>query len=318
MGSVALSFLAGGINPYLAFMVLLVLGAASPRIAISAKPFTLLPAFSFFICVAAAVASLTIFGFIRPGESDAYLGTGYGFYSMNLLAPIDPMHHGALLLKPLPQVGPGQYECDNYLGLGAILLGIALLACRPSIAKELFTREAIAVWIIIIVSLLLALSTKATVGSLTLYNLDISWLQRALSTFRSSGRLFWPAYYLILSGIMAAACVVFERRKLALILSAVFLLQFADLTGLYRRIHVRWQNSSSRTFTDAGPWQTLGHNHRHLVVIPPWPEWLLDIWQARRTAKHDNEQLLRRPNKSDASEVFLPSASNRPGRERTR
>ena len=48
------------------------------------------------------------------------------------------------------------------------------------------------------------------------------------------------------------------------------MLQFADLKGLYRAIHARWQSTSSSTFTDADPWQTLGRNHQHLVVMPPW------------------------------------------------
>jgi hypothetical protein len=270
IGSVAVSFLAGGINPYLTFMVLLVLGAGNLRRVLSAKPFSLAPAFSFSICLAAAVTSLTIFGFIRPGESGVYAGEGYGALSMNLLAPIDPMHYGAaLLLKPLPRGGL-QYEGYNYFGLGVILLGIVALGCRPSAARKLFTREGVAVWVIIGASLLLALSTKATAGNLILYDIPLHSLQTVLSAFRSSGRLFWPAYYLIVSGIIAAACVAFQRRKLILILSTMFLLQFADLKGLFRDVYVSWQNSSSTAFTDAGPWPMLGRNHRNLVVIPPW------------------------------------------------
>jgi Family of unknown function (DUF6311) len=270
-GSVAVSFLAGGIHPYLTFMVLLVLGAGNLRRVLSAKPFSLLPAFSFSICLAAAVTSLTIFGFIRPGESGLYPGPDYGDCSMNLLAPIDPMHYGdTLLLKPLPKVGPCQYEGYNYFGLGIILLGIVALGCRPSAARKLFTREGVAAWVIIGASLLLALSTKATAGNLILYEIPLQSLQTVLSAFQSSGRLFWPAYYLIVSGIIAAACVAFEGRKLILILSTVFLLQFADLKGLIRAIHSWAQNSGSTAFTDAGPWPMLGRNHRHLVVIPPW------------------------------------------------
>jgi len=47
---------------------------ARARVILSTKPFTLLPALWFCICVAAAVASLTIFGFIRPSESGLYPG----------------------------------------------------------------------------------------------------------------------------------------------------------------------------------------------------------------------------------------------------
>ena len=278
VGSVALCVLAGGINPYLTFMVLLVLGAWNLRAMLSnggedasLASRVLHPVLLFGASVAAAVASLMIFGFLRPGELGTYPGSGYGVFSMNLLAPIDPMKFGSLLLGALPVVGNGQYEGYNYLGLGIIVLAVVALVRRPSVVSPLLRRDAIAVWVIIGVSLLLALSTKATVGSLILYDLSVPhWLHSVLSVFRGSGRLFWPAYYLILAGVIAAACGVFEGRKLTLILAAALLLQVADLRAMYARIHDHWQNSSASVFTDAAPWQMLGRDHRHLVVIPPW------------------------------------------------
>ena len=279
IGSVILCFLVGGIHPYLTFMVVLVLGAANLRALLmteqgdeaALKSRIFYSAFWFCTSVAAAVASLTIFGFLRPGGSLSYAAGRYGHRSMNLLAPLDPMLPGALLLKPLPISEAGQYEGSNYLGLGVIVLGILALAYRPSAAKKLVTREAVAAWVVVGVSLLLALSNKATAGSLILYDIPLPpWLFSILSVLRASGRLFWPAYYLILCGVIAAACGIFSGRKLALALSAVVLLQFADLRGLYAAIHARLESWSSSVFTDGAPWQTLGRAHRHLVVIPPW------------------------------------------------
>jgi hypothetical protein len=300
--SVILCLLAGGIHPYLAVMVLLILGAASLRALLFAgqndnpplKSRIFHSAFWFCTSVAAAGASLTIFGFLRLDDLGPYPSGGYGYHSMNLLAPLDPWSFG--ILPQLPNVAVGQYEGYNYLGLGVILLGIVAVALRPSAARKLLARDAIAMWVIIGVSLFFALSTKATAGSLILYDLPTpQWIFDILSTFRASGRLFWPAYYLILAGIIAAACGVFKGRKLTLALSVVLLIQFADLRGLYAAIHNRWQHASSSAFTDGPPWQTLGYDHRHLVVIPPWqcnpvqtPGGARGFWIFGNLAAHQN------------------------------
>lgn len=147
------------------------------------------------ISLASAIAGLIIFGLLRPLELLAYAEGGYGAFSMNLLAPIDPGNFGALVLKPQPQVGILQYEGYNYLGLGVILLGTLALGRRPSLfVRNLCRREAAATWLICAVSLFLALSLKATVGSWTIYDISVPLpVFEALSAFRASGRFFWPA-----------------------------------------------------------------------------------------------------------------------------
>jgi hypothetical protein len=279
IASVVLCFVAGSINPYLTVMVLLIVLASYLHGLLSTEgrdsaPFRSRMLHAALVCListTAAAAALVIFGFLLPGNANDYAGAGYGVFSMNLLAPIDPMNFQALLLRPQPMVGIGQYEGYNYFGLGVIFLGVVALAFRPSAAKKLFTRNAIAAWVIVAVSLFLALSLKATVGTVILYDVSApQWLLNILSSLRSSGRLFWPAYYLILSGIIAAAFSAFEGRKLLLIMSTAFLIQVADLKGLYAFVHAEWQSASSAAFTDASQWQALGRNHRHLVVVPPW------------------------------------------------
>jgi hypothetical protein len=88
---------------------------------------------------------------------------------MNLLALIDPMRFPGLLLDAMPVLSSDQHEGYNYLGLGVISLGIVASAWRPSILTTLFRREAIPGWFILVVSLFLALSLKASVGSVVAY-----------------------------------------------------------------------------------------------------------------------------------------------------
>jgi hypothetical protein len=219
-----------------------------------------------------AIAALIIFGLLRPVELRAYAEGGYGLFSMNLLAPIDPEEFGALLLKPQPQVGTLQYEGYNYLGLGVILLGtLALARCLSLFVRSLCRREAAATWIIFVVSLLVALSLKATAGSWTIYDIHVPFrVFEALSAFRGSGRFFWPAYYLVLSGVITLAFAAFGTRGAALALSCALFIQVADTRSLHRATQARWNSTSSHAFTDGADWQALAGSHAHLIVEPPW------------------------------------------------
>jgi hypothetical protein len=129
MAGAALCFLAASVHPYIVVMVLLIDAATHLRVATSGKETanTALSArlrlmgLRIGISLTSAIAALIIFGYLRPLELQAYADGGYGAFSMNLLAPIDPARFGALVLKPQPQASTFQYEGYNYLGLGVIL-----------------------------------------------------------------------------------------------------------------------------------------------------------------------------------------------------
>jgi hypothetical protein len=119
--------------------------------------------------------------------------------------------------------------------------------------------------------LFLALSLKATLGPWTIYDIPVPLrVFEALSAFRGSGRFFWPAYYLVLSGVITLAFAAFGPRWGAVALSCALLIQVADTRGLYRVIQERWNSTSSHAFTDEPEWQALGRGHAHLIVEPPW------------------------------------------------
>ncbi len=272
-----LCFVAGGINPYITAMVLLVVFAAYLRwlIAADQEPQQsrlariLFAALGTALSLGLAASALLTFGFLRPGESGAYAGGGYKIYSMNLLAPIDPWDFPGLLWSGLP-ISLNQYEGYNYLGLGIVLLGLAALAWRPSIVKGLFGRSAMAGWLIFVVSLFLALSLKATVGTIVLYDISVpDSVLNLLGAFRASGRLFWPAFYLILCCIIGASYAAFGSAARTALLLAL-LVQIFDLRSMHVALRENWARGSSAAFTDEPVWQEVGRKHRHLIVIPAW------------------------------------------------
>ena len=272
-----LCFVAGGVNPYITAMVLLVLFAAYLRWLILAgeeskpgRPARVLrAALGAGFSLGLAVSALLIFGFLRPGESGGYAGAGYKIYSMNLLAPIDPWDYPGLLWNRLP-ISPYQYEGYNYLGLGIVLLGLAALVWRPSIVKGLFGRGAMTGWLIFVVSLFLALSLKATAGSIVLYDISVpDVVLNALGAFRASGRLFWPAFYLVTCCVIGASYAAFGTGVRTALLLAL-LVQMFDLRPMHIGVHDNWARASSAAFTNDPIWQEVGRKHRHLIVIPAW------------------------------------------------
>jgi hypothetical protein len=117
---------------------------------------------------------------------------------------------------------------------------------------------------------MLALSTKITAGSILVADLDpYETLTRYLAVFRSSGRLFWVPYYVILTALLATAFTAWRPRKAVLLITVAFLVQFTDTLPLRRG--VREQVSRSHPLPFHSPqWSSLGQDHANLLVVPPW------------------------------------------------
>lgn len=266
----ALCFFAGSINPYIAFMTLLVLSGACLRTLLCRRKCLARIALNLAVMLGCVLVSLILFGFLRSGDASQYAGEGYESFSMNLLAPIDPQHWGALLLPP-QSFTLAQTAGYNYLGLGLLVCGIVSIAKAPIVLGALLRRESLSALAIFIASLLLALSTLATAGSMVLYHVvapePAATLLRA---FRASGRLFWPGYYLLVIGIIAATVRAFPGRWLYLVLGATLLLQYADTSSFRHAIHAQWKSSRMPAVSSDPAWRELGGTQTHLVVMPAW------------------------------------------------
>jgi len=268
--SVAVCFIAGGINPYIAAMVFLVSCGTYARPLMSGEKCFRQSSLGVGVALCSALLGLAVFGFIRTDDISQYVGVGYGFYSMNLLAPIDPQVYGSLVFRQ-QQIGPGQYEGYNYLGLGLLLLGVVSIARKPSSLRNLLRRRTVPLLMIFGVSLVLALSTTATVGPHILYQIVLPKpIMNALTSLRVSGRLFWPGYYVIFIGVIASAFRAFRGRWLHVALSAALILQFFDLRPRRAAIHQLWQSASAAAVPTETAWHDLGRTQRHLVLVPPW------------------------------------------------
>ncbi|HEY4040857.1 MAG TPA: hypothetical protein VGM32_03320, partial [Rhodopila sp.] len=125
--------------------------------------------------------------------------------------------------------------------------------------------------LVFVISLLLALSLWGRAGRVTLWHLDLPRpMMAALTSLRSSGRLFWPGYYVVFAGIIAAAFKAFPARRLQVALAVAVGVQFLDLAPLRALVYDQWQSTSTPDVPPAAAWHELGATQRHLVVVPAW------------------------------------------------
>lgn len=285
--STALLVIAGGVNPYIAVLTLLIYLAACLKLsAAMSVPKRRAIAAGLFgtLCTA---ASLTVFGFLFTGDGTEYSGRGYGHYSMNLVSPLDPQNFQSILLKQQPLALAGQYEGYNYLGLGVLLIFVAGLSRRWDVIKRLGQPDLFPLLLLAAVATLAAGSTVITLGPWIIADIDLpSVAESAASALRASGRLFWPAYYLL---TIAAVWIVLAAFRPALhvpLLALAVLMQIADTASLRAQLHdVKLANSTRPILDFSGApgrsrggtavlsdpeWARLSGAHRHLVLLPAW------------------------------------------------
>jgi hypothetical protein len=268
----AICLIAASIDGYITLMVLLVSCATYVGPLLGQSRCLGRSCLGLGVALCSTLLGLWLFGFIRTADMSKYIGSGYEDYSMNLLAPIDPQFYGALLLKEHRSIGWGQrMEGYNYLGLGILLIGLVSIARRPSSLRYLFAGRTAPALVVFVVLLVLALSTKATFGPYVLYHVTLPHrIMDVLKSFRASGRLFWPGYYLIFTGVIAAAFRAFRGWWLHGALTVALTVQFLDLAPLRAAIRQKWQSALAATVPAETPWRDLGRTQRHLVVVPPW------------------------------------------------
>jgi hypothetical protein len=116
----------------------------------------------------------------------------------------------------------------------------------------------------------LAASDRITFGTHTLF--VVHWpapVERILEGLRASGRLFWPAFYLI---VLAAVSLVYRIAKpnhRVLVLAAALAVQLADLAPLHAQTRgvceARYDN-----LLRSPAWNGLGRQYDNLIMIPAY------------------------------------------------
>jgi hypothetical protein len=199
---------------------------------------------------------------VESGVSDV----GYGFYRMNVLSLFDA-NGWSHVLKDLPQA-KGDYEGFNYLGLGLIALALfslpALIAGRTGLLAVMRKR---AILLLPLTGLLLfALSNKVGIGAQQFEFSLTEPLLRAANVFRSSGRMFWPVFYLLVLAIIFVVVRGNSPRVAASLLVIALVIQVVDTK-------VGWQGIRKR------------------LMAKPMTEWVIplkDAFWTQAASKYQN------------------------------
>lgn len=229
--------------------------------------------------LAATVAAGWAFGLFygtATGGSDAL----YGYFGMNLNSLWNPAGVNgvdwSLFLPTQNQVG-GNYDAFAYLGLG-VLAGLAAGGVGLALLRQLhpfaLLRRHGALAAVCLLLTLFAVSHTITANGATLAVLPLpGQLIRLFSVFRSSGRMFWPAYYLLLLLAFVWLYRLGRARKalpLALV-GAMAALQLLDLSpGLLQRGQAFRQAEQQPAFPSALTstfWQEAAGRYEHLISL---------------------------------------------------
>lgn len=192
---------------------------------------------------------------------------GFGYYSMNMLAPL----HGGIFLEFLhPVAHNGQAEGYNYLGV--FVLALAAVVQRLTRRRDPdFWRRHNALLGMLVALTVFALSNIVHIGETRLFAVLLpEWMTVATTTFRASGRFFWPVGY----AITAFAVLGLARHTHALvaapILAGVVALQYIDLELHHHHVHKTVAQPSPRAI-DETRWNAfLGPGIKAMHYYPPF------------------------------------------------
>jgi hypothetical protein len=273
-GWALLVFLTACVQPYLWAMVVALSAAAAIRYATADRAYRARDVVAHLaaMAVASAVAAWAVGWFVISSPEELSVG-GLGYYSMNLLGLF--ASNGWAALGPAIPVFEGQtYEGFNYPGAG--VLALAAIATMALLMRRPARRTVIAALPLLAACGLMALaslSPKITFGQHVVTEIALPARVAVLySAFRSTGRFFWPAGYLLTAGAIAAVAARFQLRTALLILIAAAAVQGYDLRSRY--VADRALRSDASWFEWNDPtrdrvWPAIAATHRHLVLVPP-------------------------------------------------
>lgn len=253
------------VHPYLFLMVLFIALAKVFDLFLIKKTLN----YKIFLAYIFGISGLSIFlayalGLFQIEQSTA---AGYGDFSLNLNALINPLTWSGILGDR--QIMLYQAEGFSYLGFGVILLlFFAVFIWLTAKNKRQFLKNNLFLLLFCLFLTLLALSHIWTWDDQILFK--IAWpsyiIDNVLGIFRSSGRLFWPVYYLLLLAAILSVKKIHIYKSI-IILSLALGVQIYDLSA---KVTARGVEYSNKIYTR--PVQTqieaLLPNYQHLVFLP--------------------------------------------------
>lgn len=199
-------------------------------------------------------------------------GSFYGYFRANLLTLMDSSNW-SYLLKDLPE-GPGDYEGFNYLGLGLLLLLLTLLPRTPALLGGVWAsmqrHPFLAMSMLVLAAF--AVTWKPALGLLEFSYPLPEFLLRTAETFRASGRMFWPCFYLLAFWVIATIIKEHKHGTATGLLALALLVQLVDTRAGWQPLRSRLMTARSEllaTPPTASFWEAAGQRYQNIRVLPP-------------------------------------------------
>jgi hypothetical protein len=270
---VAIGVLVGLVHPYLAVMVLLIVGALAGRRMLerSSPPGRrVVEAIGPTLAAVVAVAiGWWCAGMFSVSGTEDFLSTGLDRYSMNVLGPIAPAGWSGLLPELKLASDLQVFEGFQYLGAGILLL--AIVAAVAAVRREAPWRAVLPLLVVVTVAAVYALSPRVTLGERVVIDYMNPIFAR-LAIFRATGRFFWPAAYALLALAVGIVASRFTPRVALAVLAGTIALQWVDLHGHYALLRTGTHSAEFHTWRrplQSPVWESIFPHYKHVVFYGP-------------------------------------------------
>jgi len=230
----------------------------------------------FFLLIIPIVILMYIVGYFTIQLDDG-LGWGYGYYNFNLNSFFNPLGSNNFevfnwsLFLPIQQFQNGEKEGFSYLGISGIIFLFLFIWNLFYKKYEIFysNRKLLFISILFII---LAMSHKLNFGKINILTIPLNdYIYLALSSFRASGRLIWPVYYLIFIFGIIFIFKSFKNKSPSLIISLLLLLQIIDLyPGLKKyKLGSQYESISQDNEIKDDIWNNLSNSFDQIRLLEP-------------------------------------------------
>jgi hypothetical protein len=262
--------IAAATHPYLTMMIVTLAVATYGRRVLARR--SNIPLIAAHLVALAATAGFVLWqsGYFVIGTREDLQAAGFGVHSMNLLSFVMPTE-GPTRFSPGPirYASVGQDEGYAYLGAGMLLLGgVALIAGVVALARRGIPRAAsqhLPLALALLFLTAMALSPVVTLGARTLFTYDPAWWG-PLTTFRASGRMVWPVYYVVAIAILGAVSRLPSHWPVILFALAGSV-QAVDLAPRYQAMR-QLRHATVHDPLQSPLWSAAPRHYRHLTLAP--------------------------------------------------
>ena len=235
------------------------------------KSFTIFQAFrAVLISIPSVLIACYLAGYFTISSVGAF---GYGVFKINLLGLINPA--GWSILTNEIYIKPHWWaEEPIYLGVGGLILLIFALSNKDKfneLIKKVYKRH-IFLLVVVVFLAIFSISNNVAMGP---YEFNFSMPEKLVaiaSILRSSGRMFIPAFYLILLLACYLAVQGFTKKIALIIFSACLSLQIIDLSKGWLDVRQRMTSGGPFPYSNlplVNPfWESVNKNYKNIIVIP--------------------------------------------------